>query len=263
MRGPDQTFRLLGPDEPPAVLEEGLQRQSCFVIVVDHGSAHIPRRLGDLGLMRRELRRHIAWDIGALAVARAVAAAIDAPLIAQNYSRLVIDCNRDPDIASSIPTVSETATIPGNTGLSAEEIEARRNEIFWPYHRRLKGLLNERRAAGRSTILVSQHSMTAVYHGVSRPMHAAVLYNKDGRFAALMLEELRRDQSLIVADNEPYFVSDATDYTIPVHGEARGLPHVELEIRQDLIDTESGQNEWATRIAAALQSAERQFSSGT
>jgi predicted N-formylglutamate amidohydrolase len=263
MHGSDQSFRLLGPDEPPAVLDEGLQRQSCFLIAVDHASARLPRRLGDLGLPAGELQRHIAWDIGALAIGRGVAAALDAPLIAQNYSRLVIDCNRDPGVPSSIPTIGESIAIPGNTGLGAEEIEARRNEIFWPYHRRLKALLDARQAAGRATILVAQHSLTDVFKGVARPMHAAVLYNRDRRFAALVLDELRREKGLVVADNEPYFVSDATDYTIPVHAEARGLPHVELEIRQDLIATEASQGEWAARIAAALRSAERLFSGGT
>ncbi|MFI4891482.1 MAG: N-formylglutamate amidohydrolase [Steroidobacterales bacterium] len=256
-------FRLLSPDEPPAVFEEGLSRRSRFLIAVDHASARLPRRLGDLGLPAGELQRHIAWDIGALGVARRVAEALDAPLIAQNYSRLVIDCNRDPGVASSIPTDSEHVEIPGNKGLSAGEIEARRNEIFWPYHRRLKELLDERKATGRATILVAQHSMTDVYKGVTRPMHAAVLYNRDRRFAALVLDELRREKNLIVADNEPYFVSDATDYTIPVHAEARGLPHVELEIRQDLIATEAGQREWAARIGEALRQAERRFSSDT
>ena len=248
---------LLAADEPPPFLEVGRQGQSNFVIVVDHASRRIPRRLKDLGLPESELQRHIAWDIGALAVARQVAAALDAPLLAQNYSRLVIDCNRDPKVASSIPKISEASDIPGNAGLSEAEIAARRVEIFEPYHGQVRGLLDERAAAGRPTILVAQHTMTNIYHGVTRDMHAAVLYNRDRRFAGLVLDALRREAGLVVADNEPYFVSDATDYTIPVHGEARGLPHVEIEIRQDLVSDESGQTEWARRIAQALQDAER------
>jgi len=250
---------LLSAYEPPAVFEEGPQRQSAFLIIVDHAGARIPRALGDLGLPARELQRHIAWDIGALAVARQVAEALDAPLIAQNYSRLVIDCNRDPDVPSSIPTIGETIAIPGNLGLSPAQIEARRAEIFWPYHRRIKEVLDSRLAAGRETILVAQHSMTDIFKGVARPMHAAILYNRDRRFAGLVLDALREEKGLVVADNEPYFVSDATDYTIPVHGEARNLPHVEIEIRQDLLATPAGQSEWAARIAAAIRSAERKF----
>ncbi len=254
-------YRLLGADEPPPVLEEGAQRGSEFLITVDHASARIPRILGDLGLPSSELQRHIAWDLGALEVARLLAATLDAPLIAQNYSRLVIDCNRDPAVPSSIPTIGESTAIPGNRDLLAAEIEARRAEIFRPYHRHITDVLDARLAAGRPTILVAQHSMTDIFKGVARPMHAAILYNRDRRFAGLTLDALRAHQGLLVADNEPYFVSDATDYTIPVHGEARGLPHVEIEIRQDLLLTSVGQKEWAARIAAALRTARRRFQS--
>ncbi len=247
---------LLAPDEPPPFIEVGRQGQSNFVIVVDHAGSRIPRRLQNLGLPASELQRHIAWDIGALGVARQTAAALDAVLVAQNYSRLVIDCNRDPAVASSIPRVSESSEIPGNADLSEADIAARRVEIFDPYHDHVRTLLDERAAAGRATILVAQHTMTNIYHGVRREMHAAVLYNRDRRFAGLVLERLRREKELLIADNEPYFVSDATDYTIPRHGEARGLPHVEIEIRQDLVSNEAGQTEWARRITRALADAE-------
>ncbi len=247
---------LLAPDEPQPIIEVGRQGRSSFVIVVDHASSRIPRRLQNLGLPASELQRHIAWDIGALGVARQTAAALDAVLVAQNYSRLVIDCNRDPAVASSIPRVSESSEIPGNAALSVADIAARRVEIFDPYHNHVRALLDERAAAGRSTILVAQHTMTNIYHGVRREMHAAVLYNRDRRFAGLVLERLRREKELRIADNEPYFVSDATDYTIPRHGEARGLPHVEIEIRQDLVSDEAGQTEWAHRITRALEDAE-------
>jgi predicted N-formylglutamate amidohydrolase len=259
--GPSATGdRLLAADEPPPVIEIGLQGRSNFVIVVDHASRRIPRRLNDLGLPASELQRHIAWDIGALGVARQVAAALDAPLVAQNYSRLVIDCNRDPKVPTSIPRLSEASEIPGNLDLSDADRALRRREIFDPYHDRIRALLDARAAAGRPTILVAQHSMTNIYHGVRREMHAAVLYNRDRRFAGLVLDGLRREAGLIVADNQPYFVSDETDYTIPRHGEARGLPHVEIEIRQDLVADAAGQAGWARRIARALQDAEQVFS---
>jgi len=226
---------------------------------VDHAGRRIPRRLGGLGLPPQELERHIAWDIGSLALARRVAAALDAPLVAQAYSRLVIDCNRDPQVPTSIPTVGESIAIPGNLDLSAAEIRARRTEIFDPYHDRLRELLDARLADRRPTVVVAQHTMTDVFKGVRREMHAAVLYNRDRRFAGLVLESLRRDPALLIADNEPYFVSDETDYTIPRHAEARGLPYVELEIRQDLVGAEAGQIEWAQRITSALQDAERTY----
>jgi len=253
------SYRLLGADEPAPFLEERSGGRSNFLIVVDHASRRIPRRLGDLGLPAAELQRHIAWDIGALGVARRMASTLDAPLVAQNYSRLVIDCNRDPKVATSIPTVGESIGIPGNIGLQADEIGARRAEIFDPYHAQVSALLDARAAAGRPTILVAQHSMTNIFKGVRREMHAAVLYNRDRRFAGLVLDELRREAGLTVGDNQPYFVSDETDYTIPRHGEARGLPHVEIEIRQDLISDETGQDQWARRLCRVLQAAEHIF----
>jgi len=252
--------QLLAADEPPAFLDvPNHGGDSPFIIVVDHAGARIPRRLKNLGLPAAQLKRHIAWDIGALGVARRVAAAIDAPLVAQNYSRLVIDCNRDPQVASSIPHISETSEIPGNVNLSSTDVAARRAEIFDPYHLRIREFIDERLAANRPTIVVAQHTMTDIYNGVRREMHAAVLYNRDRRFAGLVLNMLRREAHLNVADNEPYFVSDETDYTIPHHAEARSLPHVEIEIRQDLVTDDAGQVEWAARIAQALKDAEREF----
>jgi predicted N-formylglutamate amidohydrolase len=253
---------LLAADEPPAFQEFQIDGRSDFIIVVDHAGARIPRRLANLGLPESELQRHIAWDIGALSVARRVAQMLDAPLVAQNYSRLVIDCNRDPKMATSIPCISELREIPGNIGLSAAEIAARRAAIFDPYHRRIRELLDRRLASGRRVIVVAQHTMTDVYKGDRRLMHAAVLYNRDRRFAGAVLEMLRHERHLIVADNEPYFVSDETDYTIPHHAEARSLLHVEIEIRQDLVSDEAGQTEWAARIARVLRDAQRAFDAG-
>jgi predicted N-formylglutamate amidohydrolase len=253
------TDSLIAPDEPAPVYAERRHGRSSFVILVDHASARIPRRLGDLGVPPQELRRHIAWDIGALAVARLAAETLDAALIAQNYSRLVIDCNRDPTVPTSIPTVSELTEIAGNRNLTDAQKLARRRAIFDPYHDHISALLAERIAAGRRTIVVAQHSMTDVFKGIRREMHAAVLYNRDARFAHLVLGRLRGEPGLIVGDNQPYFVSDETDYTIPRHGERTGLPHVEIEIRQDLLADEPGQREWAARIASVLQDAELAF----
>ncbi len=250
---------LLAADEPAPFQEFQIEGRSDFIIVVDHASARIPRRLANLGLPEHELQRHIAWDIGALSVARRVAQAIDAPLVAQNYSRLVIDCNRDPKVATSIPRISELREIPGNIGLSAPQIAARRFAIFDPYHRRIRELLDSRKASGRRVILVAQHTMTDIYKGDRRQMHAAVLYNRDRRFAGVVLKMLRRERHLVIADNEPYFVSDETDYTIPHHAEARSLLHVEIEVRQDLVSDEAGQAEWAARLARVLQDAQREF----
>ncbi len=247
---------LLAPDEPHPVITQRLDGRSSFVLVVDHAGARIPRRLGDLGLPKPALERHIAWDIGALGLAQRISDELDAPLVAQAYSRLVIDCNRDPAVASSIPTHGESWPIPGNIGLSAAEVSARRAELFEPYHGCIAALLSERASAGRPTILVAQHSMTDELHGVRRAMHAAVLHDRDPGFARCVLAALRREAALQVAENEPYALSDQSDYTVPRHAEARGLPYVEIEVRQDLLRDSAGQQRWAARIVRALREAE-------
>lgn len=250
---------MLSDDEAPAFHERRPDGASDFVIVVDHASAAIPRRLGTLGLPETERQRHIAWDIGALGVATRVSDILDAHLVAQNYSRLVIDCNRDPAQPSSIATLSEWTEVPGNIGLARDDVEARRREIFQPYHDKIRSVLDARIAAGRPTILIAQHTMTDVYKNGHRLMQAAILYNRDARFAGALLEVLRRDVTLTVADNEPYFLSDDTDYTVPTHAERRGLPYAEIEIRQDLVVGEAGQTAWGDRIASALIDAQQIF----
>ena len=227
-----------------------------------HGSLDLVAGEGPLGVSEAERQRHIAWDIGIAGVTEYLSDMLDATAVLQIYSRLVIDCNRDPSVASSIPLSSEFTEIPGNKDLRPEEALARRVEIFDPYHDHLRALLDQRLAAGRPTIIVAQHSMTDIFKGVRRAMHAAVLYNRDRRFAALLLEMLRREAELTITENEPYFVSDATDFTIPRHAEARGLPYVEIEIRQDLLADEAAQTEWARRISGALRDAERSFLGG-
>lgn len=243
---------LLFPDEPAAVLVDHPSGSSDLFLTCDHAGRRMPRRLGQLGLPDAELERHIAYDIGARAVAVAVADALDATLIAQVYSRLVIDCNRDPAVASSIPEISEVTEIPGNRGLTDVQRAARRREIFEPYHAAIAAALDARATAGRPTALVAVHSFTPVYKGEARPWHAAVLYNRDARLSLILKDLLEREGGLIIGDNQPYFVSDLTDYTIPVHAERRGLPYLELEIRQDLIATEAGQREWADRLIRLL-----------
>jgi predicted N-formylglutamate amidohydrolase len=246
---------LLGPDEPPAVATFGVPGGSPFLIVCDHASNLIPRSLGTLGVSDSERARHIAWDIGAAGVARLLAERLGTLAILQNYSRLVIDCNRPPHVESSIPTVSERTEIPGNLGLTEAERGRRIEAIFRPYHDRIARELDRRREAKLPTALVAVHSFTPVYLGEARPWHAGLLYNRDDRLARPLIALLRKEGGLVVGDNEPYSVSDESDYTIPVHAERRGLPYAEVEIRQDLIADEAGQHAWALRLVRHLASA--------
>jgi predicted N-formylglutamate amidohydrolase len=246
---------LLAPDEPLAVIEYRPAGASPFLLVCDHAGRRIPRRLHNLGLAESDRARHIAWDIGIAGVGRQLADRLDACLIMQPYSRLVIDCNRPPGGATSIATLSEGTPIAGNANLSADEAALRVREIFTPYHRTIARHLDARAKARRQTILISLHSFTAVYAGIARPWQAGVLYHRYSALAEALLALLRAPGDLVVGDNEPYNVTDDTDYTIPEHGERRGIPHAAIEIRQDLIGDAPGQRHWGERLAELLPQA--------
>ena len=246
------TAHLLTEGDVPPVLEFNEAGDSPYLFTCDHYGRLIPRALGDLGVAGSERERHIAWDIGIAGVAEQLAAHLGAHLIAQRYSRLVIDCNRPPGAASSIPVISEATIIPGNEGLAPEAAEIRRREIFDPYHRRIDEIIDARLHRGQPTMLVALHSFTPVYAGIARPWHIGTLYHRDRILPPLMLQHLRAEGDLVVGDNEPYAVSDQTDYTVPVHGEMRGLINSGIEIRQDLIADQAGQRQWADRLARIL-----------
>lgn len=256
---PGETPVLLDPDEPEPVRVLRPHGHSDLFLIADHAGRAIPRQLGRLGLSERELARHIAWDIGVAGVTGHLAAALDATAVLQTYSRLVIDCNRDPSAPSSIPEISELTRIPGNIGLSPADRAARAAAVFTPYHARITALLDARAAAGRRTVLVAMHSFTPVFKGESRAMQVGVLYNHDARLASILLALLRAEGDLVVGDNAPYAITDTSDYGVPVHGERRGLPHVEIEIRQDVIAGADGQMAWAARLARLLPLADTQL----
>jgi predicted N-formylglutamate amidohydrolase len=248
----DEAPNRFANQEPPPFTVDNPAGTSPFVIVADHAGRYLPPRLAQLGLSDTECASHIAWDIGIGAVCTLLGTALDAAVIRQNYSRLIIDCNRMPGSAESILGLSELTHVSGNIELSEALRASRLAEIFQPYHDRIAAELDQRRDAGRPAVLISMHSFTPVYKGVARSWQVGVLYNRDRRLAAALMELLRAKPGLEVGDNEPYTVSDATDYTIPVHGEQRQLPHVAVEIRQDLIAEEAGQRWWADLLARLL-----------
>lgn len=240
-------------DPPPYRVAEG-SASSPFVIAADHAGRVIPRGLGTLGLSATELDTHIAWDIGVEGVSRHLAAHLEAFFIAQTYSRLVIDCNRPLIAASSIAPLSEVTVIPGNARVTPAEAETRAQAIFHPYHDRIEAELARRERAGQATIFIAMHSFTPRFKGFDRPWHCGVLYNRDARLAVPLLDLLRRE-GLEVGDNQPYFVSDDTDYAIPRYGEARGNLCIELELRQDLITEAAQQARWGGLLARVLRDA--------
>ncbi|HEU4577925.1 MAG TPA: N-formylglutamate amidohydrolase [Polyangiaceae bacterium] len=250
--------QLLAPllteqDPPPFRAREG-HLDSPFLFAADHAGQLIPRSLGTLGLSAAELDTHIAWDIGIAGVTDRLAHELGAFMILQTYSRLVIDCNRPPGSPQSIVEHSEHTAIPGNRGLGREQMEQRLEAVFQPYHQRIQAELARRERAEQQTIFVAMHSFTPRYKGIDRPWHCGVLYNRDARLARPLIQLLARE-GLEVGDNQPYFVSDDSDYAIPHYGERRGHLHVELELRQDLITYPDQQARWASLLARVLPAA--------
>ena len=240
-------------DERSAVEVINEAGKSQIVLLCEHASNHIPRAYRTLGLDASQLNRHIAWDIGAAGLTRLLSRRLDAAAFLGTHSRLLIDLNRPLTSSSSIPVCSEDTDIPGNAGLDAGERERRARTIFTPFHDRVAAHLDRRTRAGRPTRILAIHSFTPVFLGVSRPWHAGVLHGAVDTFALAILRSLQTDHGLHAGANVPYAVSRDDDYAIPVHGDDRGLPSALIEVRQDLLDSESAQEAWSVRLATTLQ----------
>lgn len=242
---------LLEADEPPAFTARNLAGTSPCVLLCEHASNRMPRRLGSLGLAAAELERHIAYDIGAAPLAEALARRLDAPLFMTGYSRLVIDCNRPLDVPASMPERSEDTAIPGNRDLAPSLRRLREETLFAPFHAAVAAHLDARQAHGRDSCVVGVHSFTPVYRGRHRPWEAGILYGAARGFARPILEGLAA-LGLQVGENEPYSIAADDDYTVPVHGDARGLPALLLEIRQDLLGDAAAVRLWTERLAPLI-----------
>jgi predicted N-formylglutamate amidohydrolase len=243
---------LLGRDDPApfVVLEE--HGPAPLLIVCDHASRAIPAALDRLGLAELPSWQHIAWDIGAGELARGLAHALDAPAVLAGYSRLVVDCNRRPDDAEAFRTDSDGWPIPGNRQLTESDRRLRLDSLFEPYHERIGQIVDGFSARGIVPLLVSLHSFSPSLGGVDRPWHAGVLWDHDEANARRLLTGLRQQQDLLVGDNEPYSGKHPANYTIDRHARARGLPHVCIEVRQDLLGSPAGIERWVRMLAGIL-----------
>ena len=240
---------LLQDDEESPFLAVNEQGRSPIVLICEHASRVLPKKLGTLGLPEAELSRHIAWDIGAENVARLLSRLIDAPLMLQRYSRLAYDCNRPPDSPDAIPEISELTAIPGNRRLSAEDRLARAREIYRPFHDGVSLALDRRAAAGVKSIVVSIHSFTPVYKGKPRSVELGILHDRDTTLSSRLIKSFPNVEARL---NEPYGPKDGVLHTLNLHGFARGLQHAMIEIRNDLVSAERGQDEWAQRLSVPL-----------
>ncbi|RJG53288.1 N-formylglutamate amidohydrolase [Sphingobium terrigena] len=251
---------LLGLNDPAPFGLFNAAGASPFLLIGDHAGAAIPEALGDLGLCDADRRRHIAIDIGVHGLGHRLAERLDAPFLHQIYSRLVIDCNRNPARDDAIPVVSDGSRISGNEGLNEAARAVRVAAIHAPYHQAISERIDARRAAGRDTILLSLHSFTPVMGGIARPWEVGVLHWLGcTHFAHAMLAALRDTAALTVGDNVPYAM-DATDFTVPFHAFPRDLAYAEIEVRQDLITSVEGRMLWADHLAQAAKDALQRIS---
>jgi predicted N-formylglutamate amidohydrolase len=242
--------QLLAPTDPAPAELVAPDAGAPLVLVCEHGGRLLPRALAAAAPAPRDMARHIAWDVGAAALARGLAAALRAPLALQPYSRLVIDCNRPRHAPDLAPAVSDGTPVPFNRALGEADLDARWQSIHRPFHAAVAGLLDARGPVALAAI----HSFTPrLRGGPPRPMMAGLLARADLRLAeALRASLLAAEPGLAVALNAPYRIEDDSDYTLPVHGEARGLPNVLIEVRNDLIAGPDGVARWTGLLARAL-----------
>jgi predicted N-formylglutamate amidohydrolase len=246
---------FFSPGDPEPVETVNHDGRSAFMLTCEHAGRAIPKRLGDLGVAAPDMDRHIAWDVGAEGLSRRLAQSLDAPLFLQRYSRLVVDCNRPFEAPDCFVAASDATPVPGNAGLTGLDRRQRFEAIHQPFHDAVARHLDRRAAERKPAILIAIHSFTPrLAGGAARPWHLGVLANRYPRFAKALLAAFdRANPAIPSAYNEPYTIDDLSDYTIPVHGERRGLPHALLEIRNDLIGDGQGQQFWAELLAAALR----------
>jgi predicted N-formylglutamate amidohydrolase len=231
---------ILNPDA-----REGL------IILCDHASNHVPEAYQGLGLSDDNLKDHIAWDPGAAAVTRRMCEMMGVSAVLAPVSRLLIDCNREPDHATLVPPVSDGVTIPANQDLTGKAIAARKAAYYQPFHDACEALVEAHLDAGVVPLVVGMHSFTPEMAGEKRPWHAGFLWNRDPRLAQAMIGLMERETDLVIGDNLPYSGQDLY-YSMQRHGADHGLPQTTIEIRQDLLQKPSMVQEWAALMADLL-----------
>ncbi|WP_112664574.1 N-formylglutamate amidohydrolase [Microvirga flavescens] len=229
----------------PGSLESGV------LLLCDHASNAVPEDYGDLGLPPAQFERHIAYDIGAAAVTRSLARRLGAPAILTRFSRLLIDPNRGRDDPTLVMRLSDGAVVPGNARADEAEVQRRIARFYDPYDAAIQAAVENAIGSGNPPVIVTIHSFTPLWRGWPRPWHVGILWDVDDRFARPILDGLAAEDGLVVGDNEPYDGALAGD-TIDRHATRRGLANALVEIRQDLIATDEGAEQWAERFAKLL-----------
>lgn len=245
---------MIGPADPPPCSIINPQGKAQVLLVGDHASNRIPQSLGALGLDAAALEQHIAYDIGTSRLLHHLSEHLDAPAVLAGYSRLVVDLNRSLEDDSLMPEVSDDTPIPGNQNMSAQHRSERIHNFYTPYRKAIDSKLHDFHDRGLVPALIAIHSFTPEMAGFSRPWHAGILWDKDPRIPLPLMHNLRAHRDgFNIGDNQPYSGRHPADYTIDHHAEANGIPHVSIEIRQDLVSTEDGAERWATILDHGLR----------
>ncbi|WP_420548717.1 N-formylglutamate amidohydrolase [Curvivirga sp.] len=218
---------------------------NAAVLVCEHASNYIPAELNNLGLEEDLLESHIAWDPGALAVARLLVEDLEAPLVASRVSRLVYDCNRPPEAKDASPSKSEVFDIPGNCDLTEEDRSWREKNVYNPFKNALSQVIENKMTSGQKPVIFTIHSFTPVYKGNKREVEIGIIHDRDHSVADLIMAE---ESEFVVRRNEPYAPTDGVAHTLRLHGDENGLANVMIEIRNDLIKDSAG----VAKVAAYL-----------
>ena len=253
---------FLAAHEPPPCTVLNCDAQLPILLLCDHASCRIPASLGDMGLDPPARRCHLAVDIGAGTLTRHLAASLSATAVLCEYSRLVIDCNRQLLDPGAFLEYGDGIVIPGNRNLRAEQKTQRADSIYWPYHETVGEEIKRLQSYGTPPAVLAIHSFTPVLNGESRPWQMGILWDTDKRLADVFKKELG-EAGFLVGDNEPYSGKAPQDFTIDYHAEANGLPHVGIEIRQDLIDDEAGVAEIAEILMGIIRTIPAKISAPT
>jgi len=244
---------LIGPGDSPPFTTYNDHAKSPVLVVADHASPYFPASLNQLGLADWVLERHVAWDIGVDKLARFLADELDAQAVLAGFSRLIIDPNRQPDAPSAIPEISDGIAIPGNMGLNPQQREQRIQSFFRPYHDMIAQRLKSFEAKGLVPVMIAVHTCSPVFDRIVRPWHVGIMWDKDPRIPVKLIQRLGAMPGVCVGDNEPYSGRHPHDFTIDHHAEPAGLPHVGIEVRQDLVNEEAGARKWAAILAEGLR----------
>jgi predicted N-formylglutamate amidohydrolase len=235
---------------------ENANGKGGVVLICEHAGQLLPKSLGSLGIDAEAMSAHIAWDIGAAELARALSKQLDAPLILQRYSRLVYDCNRVFDAADAIVVESDNIVIPLNCNLSYEDRRDRFELVYFPFEDAIDRVIDDCVQQGRQPAIISIHSFTAVFKGLQRSLELGVIHDAvDSRLADPILELAQKKGAFSVARNQPYEPRDGVTHTLVLHGIQRNLLNVMFEVRNDLITDDKGQQQWAQYLSALITEA--------